>query len=110
MGDHRASIKIEIEFHGVKKEADWWINYHDSDGNGVDSRVSEFFSNVYFEGMLNHGFEMQQFYKERDKKLAELNELQELKRLKDKYEIAHQDLPHTEECVQYTKQLKEEAK
>lgn len=46
MGDHRANIKIEMEFHGVTDKADMWINYCDSDGRGVDSRVTEVFMNA----------------------------------------------------------------
>ena len=42
MSDHRASIKITVEAHGVKRETDMDINWYAFDG-GVDPRVREFF-------------------------------------------------------------------
>ena len=59
MGDHRASIKIEFSMYGETKKADWWINWSpNSDYQGIDQRVLDFFvaayeemSSVYYEEM-----------------------------------------------------------
>lgn len=86
MGDHRASIKIQFDFHGKTYEMDSWINYCDSDGNGVDSRVIEFFGEAYRDGMARYAEEEYEYHRERRKREEKEKELAELKRLKTKYE------------------------
>jgi len=53
MGDHRASIKIQFEAHGVKKETDMWINYY-PDETGVDRTVIEWFKEVWEECLAKY--------------------------------------------------------
>ena len=44
MGDHRASIKGEFSMYGETRKIDMWINWSpDSDYQGVDQRVLDFF-------------------------------------------------------------------
>lgn len=88
MGDHRANIKIEMEFHGVKNSCDMWINYspRDYDCDGVDYRVVAFFRRVYEQGMENYNTEQKKYYAEQNKKEIEKKEKAELERLKQKYE------------------------
>ena len=53
MGDHRASIKITAEMHGIKREADMWINYCDWQNScGIDERIIEFFQEWSEEAMI----------------------------------------------------------
>lgn len=92
MGDHRASIKIEVDFHGFKDKADMWINYCDSDGNGVDSRITEFFSNMYDKGMAKYRLEESEYFEKRDAKEKEKREREDLARLKAKYENTDSDI------------------
>jgi hypothetical protein len=84
VGDHRASIKIEIEFHGIKREVDMWINYwpYGCEYEHVDDRIIEFIRDVYHEGMAQYEEEMARI-KECDR---ETEEKAEWKRLKEKYE------------------------
>ena len=51
MGDHRASIKIEMSFHGIKDKCDMWINYYPNDCCGIDNRIVEFINRIHREGM-----------------------------------------------------------
>lgn len=46
MGDHRASIKIEVEFHGVKRSTDMYINWCEPWW-----AVQEWFEQVHRDGM-----------------------------------------------------------
>lgn len=86
MGDHRASIKIEMTFHGIKDSVDMWINYFPEECCSMDKRVVEFFKSVYERGMDEYEeklFEAQREYREQE---IERTERETLKRLKDKYE------------------------
>lgn len=90
MGDHRASIKIEMEFHGVKEKTDMWINYFPHDCCNMDRRVIEFFDDVYERGMAKYDkFVAKERAKERGKEIEE-EEKAELKRLQKKYNSPHQ--------------------
>jgi hypothetical protein len=51
MGDHRASIKITAEMHGIKRETDMWINYYPHNDDNVDNRIINFFISWYEEAM-----------------------------------------------------------
>lgn len=88
MGDFRASIKITFEMFGKKKECDMWINYFpDSECEGVDQRVIDFFRENWeiFKSRYDEIIWKSE-KKERDAKEKEF-ELLELKRLKSKYEV-----------------------
>ena len=65
MGDHRASVKITIEFHGIKRTSDMWINYDGWNGTyeGVDDRIIEFCREVWEEGMQMYNAERQNSHK-----------------------------------------------
>ena len=86
MGDHRASIKIEMEFHGVKDKCDMWINYWPEGSCNMDQRVIDFFDRVYQKGMDIYQDEVNKYEAERDKAEIEANEKAEYERLKTKFE------------------------
>jgi len=84
MGDHRASVKIEMEFHGVREKCNMeWINYCPEDGvSAPDKRVREFFEDVYEQGMEKYNRRTEK----REEKEFKEREKAELARLKKKYE------------------------
>ena len=82
MGDHRASIKIEMEFHGIKDKADMWINYGPQECCGMDKRVVEFFESVYSRGIEKFNETMAEY----EKDAQERKEKEEYLRLKKKFE------------------------
>jgi len=86
MGDFRASIKIEMEFLGIKEKADMDINYSPNDCCNMDERVTEFFNNVYERGMEIYN-ENEREYREKEYKdeIEKWDKIQ-LKKLKEKYE------------------------
>ena len=96
MGDHRANIKIEITFHGVKDSVDMWINYFPEGCCNVDRRVTEFIEKVYLKGMKKWDEQQASYFEERDKADKERAERAELDRLKHKYESNNEDLPKKE--------------
>ena len=51
MTDFKASIKIKMEFMGVKDQCDMYINYNINGCCNVDERVIKFFENIYERGM-----------------------------------------------------------
>jgi len=86
MGDHRANIKIEMEFHGIKKKCDMWINYiPDGEYQGIDDRIIDFIRSVYEEGMQKYNEEIRRYFEEQNKKELETQEKAELMRLIKKY-------------------------
>ena len=85
MGDHRASVKITFEMHGVKKEADMWINWNDN-GDGIDNRIVEFFWDASTEAMHAYDLEMTIYRIEQQRKEKEQYDREEYERLKKKYE------------------------
>lgn len=90
MGDHRASIKIEMEFHGVKDKCDMWVNYSPEGCCGMDYRVIEFFASVYEKGMDKYNEMMDKWTEEQSREENEKAERRELARLKEKYKETQQ--------------------
>jgi hypothetical protein len=86
MGDHRAGIKIKMEFHGIKDDTDMWINYSPHSCCNMDERVIEFFNSVYERGMVKYNELMAKAFAKDNKEKIEQEEKAELKRLKKKYE------------------------
>ena len=86
MGDHRASIKIEMKFHGIEDKADMWINYSPEGDYNMDRRVVDFFNGVYKRGMVEYNKIMEEYWDNKYKEDIEIAEKRELKRLKEKYE------------------------
>lgn len=88
MGDHRASIKIEVEMHGVKDKADMWVNWspREYDCPGVDYRVIEFFQNWSARAMEKWDNEQWKAGEEDRERKQRETELAELARLKSKYQ------------------------
>lgn len=92
MGDHRASIKINAELHGVKKSCDMWINYTPGVCDGVDDRIVEFFRVLYKRGMAK--------YEEINTKPVRANN--SIQQQKKKYCVwHHNDEAWSTECGQY---------
>ena len=87
MGDHRASIKIEMEFHGVKDKTDMWINYYPDSEFGIDSNIVEFIQKVYNKGMLRYNKQQEKYFEEEREK----EERKQYEKLKEKYG----DSPHS---------------
>ena len=86
MGDHRASIKIKMCFHGVEKECDMWINYFPGvEYADVDDRIIKFIRDVYKLGMNKYNLKMKKYFEKESAKKKELEELAEYLRLKNKY-------------------------
>ena len=78
MGDHRARIKIEMEFHGIKEKCDMWINYYPGEYDGVDDRIIEFIKNIYEKGMVKYNISVSEYWKE-EKEKEERAEYERLK-------------------------------
>lgn len=91
MGDHRANIKIEMEFHGIEDACDMWLNYSSGSYDGVDDRIVKFISSVYERGMSKYNSEMEEIYEEEHKKETEERERAELARLKRKYDFGENE-------------------
>ena len=87
MGDFRADIKIKMRSLGKTYEMDSWLSYWpDSECDGVDQRIINFFRNSWEDTKQRHD---ETVYKAEEEKRAlkeKAYELSELKRLKDKYE------------------------
>ncbi len=83
MGDHRASVKIEFEFHGKTHKMDSWINWSPScsECEGVDQRVIDFFRKGTEEGMT----EWYEAVAEDERRNHEKAERDEYERLKAKF-------------------------
>ncbi len=90
MGDHRASIKIEAEFHGVTRKMDAWINYsgwaESAEVEGVDDRIVKFFQGLWREGMAVYDQQMADFYTKQYGEEIERAERLEFAKLKAKYD------------------------
>ena len=85
MGDHRASIKIQFEMHGIKNETDMYVNWWDN-GQGIDERIVDFFRESVEESMNKYEEELNKYRIEEKRKNQELYDKQEYARLKKKYE------------------------
>lgn len=85
MGDHRASIKIQFEMHGIKRETDMWVNYF-PEYRGVDERVFMFFEEAYGAAMDAWNKSIDD-YEDDQKAKQEREELAEYERLKAKFEM-----------------------
>ena len=88
MGDHRASIQIDFEMHGVKKQMDFWINWYSADGE-IDKRILDFFEEAVEEAMqaydkdqMEYRLEQQQL--EQQKENIEKSEYERLKKIYDR--------------------------
>lgn len=81
MGEHRASIKIEMEFHGIKDHTDMWINYFPQECCQMDARVVEFFDKMYRRGMEKYHANNEKYFAEQ----KDIEERKEFERLKKKY-------------------------
>lgn len=47
MSDSKASVKISFSIYGKDFKQEWWINWQDSDGRGMDERVAQWFEECY---------------------------------------------------------------
>lgn len=86
MGDHRASIQIKFEMHGIEKEIDMWINWYDN-GYGIDDRIIDFFQEASNEAINKHEQEVWEYNKaEREKKSLEEDKIK-YEELKKRFEV-----------------------
>lgn len=51
MGDHRASIKINFQMHGVTSECDLWINWWRGAWDELPTAVTDFFRDAEAKSM-----------------------------------------------------------
>ena len=86
MGDHRAYIKIEMEFHGIKNKTEMDINYFPGMHGNIDDRITEFIEDIYERGIEKYEEKERKWEEDRNKDRIEKEEKKELKRLKKKYE------------------------
>lgn len=92
MGDHRALIKIEFEFHGKTEEVEMWINWS-PDSDGIDARIREWFREKAEAGYARYEAMLKKRHKEEKaaRPASNINEEEEderaeLARLKAKYD------------------------
>lgn len=88
MGDHRADIKIEFNFHGKTYKYDADLNWFpDVEGDWViDERVVAFFRHAYEDGMNRYHRMIEKSREGERKAEEERRDKAELARLKAKYE------------------------
>lgn len=87
MGDFRADIKIKVTSLGKIYKMDSYLNYWpDSEYNGVDQRVLDFFRKMWDDVKIRHDEIVNKYFAEQEAKNKKEFELTELKRLKEKYE------------------------
>lgn len=85
MGDHRATIKLEMTLHGKTYAHEMWINYWE-DGDGVDHRVTDWFAECWRDAKARYdAAEAERYQREHAADIA-ASEKKELERLKAKYE------------------------
>jgi hypothetical protein len=85
MGDHRANVKIEFEFHGKTYKMDAYINYFPENGS-VDERVTQFFESAYEDGISRYNEKIYKSQEKERKAKLEEDERSEYARLRSKYE------------------------
>lgn len=85
MGDHRAEIKVDFTIHGktYKLNLDW-INYFDN-GNGIDQRVVDFFSESWDDARGRFDAECAEYHRRQYAAQNELAERQQYAALKARF-------------------------
>lgn len=87
MGDFRATIEINVDSLGKKYKMDSWINYWpDSECDGVDQRVIDFFREMWEDVKRRHDEIVYRSQRKQREQSEKEHDLTELKRLKEKYE------------------------
>jgi hypothetical protein len=87
MGDHRASIKIQVSAHGIEDQCDMWINYWPDDGGyGPDKRILDFFENWWKKARDKYDDEMEAYESSRNKERLKESRRLEYERLKAEFE------------------------
>ena len=85
MGDHRFTITIKMEFHGVKEEmVDAWLNW-DGGRDGIDSRIVRLIEDCRDRGFAKFDDDMAKYWAEQNQAKIEETERAELARLQAKY-------------------------
>ena len=84
MGDHRASIKLEMDAHGLHFKKTMSINWS-PDEDGCDRRIIEWFSECWQKARAKYDREMWDADRERRERDVETSERAELARLTAKY-------------------------
>lgn len=83
MGEHRVSIKIQFSMHGFENEWDAWLNWSDT----IPEQVADWIEKQKDEAM-SRWWNVQEEYTLYDRALAENEERDLLKQLKEKYDAA----------------------
>ena len=85
MGDHRASIKLEMDAHGKNYKTEMWINWS-PDNDGCDRRVIEWFADCWADAYARYNEAIWEADKERREKEQEEADRAIFNRLKAKFE------------------------
>ena len=80
MGDHRATIRIQFDFHGNKFDKEWWINWSPN-CEGVDQRIADWIRQCAEEGYAKYHSQVSESLAE----MAAQREREDYERLKKKY-------------------------
>lgn len=85
MGDHRCTIKIEFSIHGKTYKQEWNINYFANDDD-IDQRIVDWFAECWKDAHSRWQANVDKYFKEQREQETREAELEELARLKAKYE------------------------
>lgn len=84
MGDHRVSIKINFEMHGLKKKYDAWLNWSDCIPEDISSMIEK-----WKDDAMDKFYAEDEKYRAKQEKLklmqVENEERALLEKLKEKY-------------------------
>jgi hypothetical protein len=86
MGDHRASIKLEMDAHGLHFTKEMWINWSSDGDDGCDRRITEWFGECWSRALAKYDQEVYEAERERRQRETESKERADLARLLAKYE------------------------
>lgn len=85
MADSRATLKVAFSIYGKDFKQEWWINWQDSDGRGMDSRVADWFEDCYTKAYAHYQRDITEYFAKQRAKETEDAERAELARLRAKY-------------------------
>lgn len=86
MGDHRASIKIEMEAHDKIYRKEWWINWSPEDRDGCDRRITDWFAACWADAYARYDTEVYESQREEREQAKEKADRAMLATLKARYE------------------------
>ena len=88
MGDHRPTITCHFEMHGHVADYDFGCCNWSDNGDGIDQRIVDWFAEQSAIAIGKWRREVDAYHRERDKDKIREQEIAELNRLKEKYEVS----------------------